>query len=141
MQDEKLQDPGIPASTPTLKKLDNFWYHYKWHTLAALFVLAVLVIGIGLVIGAFAFASYAVFHDCYISLNEKAIRTKIILLVLGVINLILGLISLYHQDLVENGRLTTRILPLLTGSLLLAIILEILIKERLDKRECLDEES
>ena len=46
MQDEKLQDPGIPASTPILKKLDNFWYHYKWHTLAALFVLAVLVIGI-----------------------------------------------------------------------------------------------
>ena len=96
---------------------------------------------IGLVIGAFAFASYAVFHECYISLNEKSIRTKIILLVLGVINLMLGLISLYHQDLVENGRLTTRILPLLTGLLLLAIILEILIKERLDKRECLDEES
>ena len=26
------------------KWLDNFWYHYKWHTIAVIFVLAVAIV-------------------------------------------------------------------------------------------------
>ncbi|MBR5314827.1 MAG: hypothetical protein IKU45_05400, partial [Clostridia bacterium] len=31
----------------TLKWLDNFWYHYKWHVIIGLFVIVFLVVAIG----------------------------------------------------------------------------------------------
>lgn len=34
----------VKMSSPVLKKLDNFWYHYKWHTLIALFAILITVI-------------------------------------------------------------------------------------------------
>lgn len=39
---EKLGD--VKISSPTLTKLENFWYHYKWHTIAAVFTLVVVII-------------------------------------------------------------------------------------------------
>lgn len=33
--------------SPFLTWLDNFWYHYKWHTLIALFLAVVIIVGIG----------------------------------------------------------------------------------------------
>ena len=39
---EKLGD--VKISSPILTKLENFWYHYKWHTIAAVFVLVVAII-------------------------------------------------------------------------------------------------
>ena len=39
---EKLGD--VKISSPTLTKLENFWYHYKWHTIAAVFALVVVII-------------------------------------------------------------------------------------------------
>ena len=40
---EKISGEIIP-SYPLLKKLENFWYHYKWHTIAAVTVIAILVV-------------------------------------------------------------------------------------------------
>ena len=39
---EKLGD--VKISSPLLTKIENFWYHYKWHTIAAIFTLVVLII-------------------------------------------------------------------------------------------------
>ena len=39
---EKMGD--VKMSSPFLSWLENFWYHYKWHTIAALFVLLVTVV-------------------------------------------------------------------------------------------------
>jgi hypothetical protein len=35
---------GGEISSPFLKKLDNFWYHYKWHSLIALFFVLVFTV-------------------------------------------------------------------------------------------------
>ncbi len=41
---EKLPSGEVRITSPFLKKLDNYWYHYKWHTVAALvLVVAILV--------------------------------------------------------------------------------------------------
>lgn len=41
---EKIPSGEVRLSSPLLKKLDNYWYHYKWHTIVALvLVVAVLV--------------------------------------------------------------------------------------------------
>ena len=42
--DEKIDAGDIKVTTKFTKKLENFWYHYKWHTIAALFVTVVAVI-------------------------------------------------------------------------------------------------
>lgn len=41
---EKYGDAEIRGNSPLWKRLDNFWYHYKWHTLIALFAIFVVVI-------------------------------------------------------------------------------------------------
>ncbi len=43
MEKEKQYGDG-KISSPFLKKLDNYWYHYKWHTIIALFLVVVILI-------------------------------------------------------------------------------------------------
>ena len=38
---EKMGD--VKMSSPFLTRLENFWYHYKWHTIAAITAIAILV--------------------------------------------------------------------------------------------------
>lgn len=44
MHDEKLPQGEIRVNTPFLKKAENFFYHYKWHTIIGLFLVVVLLI-------------------------------------------------------------------------------------------------
>lgn len=44
MKDDKLQAGDITPRSPFLKKLDNFFYHYKWHTVVAVFLVIVILI-------------------------------------------------------------------------------------------------
>ena len=44
MEDKNRIEGDVEISSPLMKKLENFWYHYKIHTLAALFAVVVLTI-------------------------------------------------------------------------------------------------
>lgn len=45
MEDKNEKISGdVTLTSPLLKKLENFWYHYKWHTIAAALVIAILVV-------------------------------------------------------------------------------------------------
>ena len=93
-------------------------------------------------LGAFSFATHAIFSDCYISTNERPIRKKIIFAVIGIVNIAVSIINIFRGELIENGILSVKAINLLCGLLMLVLVCEILIKERLDvKREKLDEES
>ena len=41
---EKLEAPEIRSDSKFLKWLDNYWYHYKWHTLIVAFFLLLLTV-------------------------------------------------------------------------------------------------
>ena len=41
---EEKYEGDIKIRTPLTERLENFWYHYKWHTIFAVFALAVLSI-------------------------------------------------------------------------------------------------
>ena len=43
-REKEWQDTDIKVSSPFLSRLDNFWYHYKWHTIVGVFILAVILI-------------------------------------------------------------------------------------------------
>lgn len=42
--EEKYEGGDIVIRSPFMKKLENFWYHYKWHSLIALFAVVVVVV-------------------------------------------------------------------------------------------------
>ena len=44
MNNEKKPQGELHLRSPFLKKLDNFFYHYKWHTVAALFLAIVIIV-------------------------------------------------------------------------------------------------
>ena len=42
--EEKYEGGEIAIQSPWMKKIENFWYHYKWHSLIALFLVLTVVI-------------------------------------------------------------------------------------------------
>lgn len=42
--DEKYKYNDVSIKSPIVTKLENFWYHYKWHSIVAAFLVVVLVI-------------------------------------------------------------------------------------------------
>lgn len=44
MNDEKLNGEELHMRSPFLKKLDNFFYHYKWHSIVALFLAIIMIV-------------------------------------------------------------------------------------------------
>lgn len=48
VDEEELKPDPKPEGPKTPKgKWENYWYHYKWHTIGALFIVVVLAITIG----------------------------------------------------------------------------------------------
>lgn len=43
VENEKYEG-DVKLKSPFLEKLDNFWYHYKWHTIVAIFIIFMGVI-------------------------------------------------------------------------------------------------
>ncbi len=43
---DKLEAGDIKAASPVLRRLDNFWYHYKWTVIVVVFFVTVAVVGI-----------------------------------------------------------------------------------------------
>ena len=46
MKDERTPTGEIRLRSPLLKKLDNFFYHYKWHTIIALFLAVAILLAL-----------------------------------------------------------------------------------------------
>ena len=42
--DEKYKYGDVSIKSPIVTKLENFWYHYKWHSIIAAFLVVVLII-------------------------------------------------------------------------------------------------
>ena len=43
--DKNIEGVGeVQAPTTVKEKAENFWYHYKWHSIVALFLVITLVI-------------------------------------------------------------------------------------------------
>lgn len=41
---EKISEGEVKIKSPILSWLDNFWYHYKWHTIVACFLIVTITI-------------------------------------------------------------------------------------------------
>ena len=61
------------------EKLDNFWYYYKWHTIAALFAIAIIGIGVNDAVRARSIELFAAYYgDTELSEEEISTATAIL---------------------------------------------------------------
>lgn len=95
---------------------------------------SVLIFG-GILLSVLVYVVYCIFHDAYVSLNENANRLMIVFVVLGVVNILIGIMHILHGTMVENKILTFHCINLLCGILLLAIAVVLFVHTRLQTRE------
>lgn len=44
MENKENFEGDIKIKSPLMEKIDNFWYHYKWHTIAGVFAVIVIIV-------------------------------------------------------------------------------------------------
>ena len=91
--------------------------------------------GCGFFLGILVYAVYGVWHECYFALNQKTRTVLISFAFIGIFNLVLGLDSLLSGTIIENGRLSFRVLNLMCAALFLILALTIVAKKVRDSRE------
>ena len=85
------------------KKFENFWYYYKWHTVLAVFIIAVLIVGT-------AQCSTKRENDYLIMLGFKRYVPE------KVINSMCDYIEKYGEDINEDGEVIVQIMDVSTYS-------------------------
>ena len=90
---------------------------------------------IAIVIGVIVQFSYAIFHDAYIGLNTNMKKYTIFMVIVGIINLLGGIMPLIHGEFLVDGHFDTSFINLLCSVMLLILAGELAVKQILDKKE------
>lgn len=83
----------------------------------------------GVLLGILVYMVYCIWHESYFALNQNMRSVMIALGLIGLSNFLIGLCNLFNGTLVENGRLTFRIMNLLCSFLFFALFLTMLLKK------------
>ncbi|MCR5692172.1 MAG: hypothetical protein K6G62_08125 [Eubacterium sp.] len=86
-------------------------------------------------LGVLVQVSYSIWNDCYMGLNSNSKRFTIIFLVMGIAYFIFGIREIIQNGMVENGLASQSLTTLFASIFILLIVVQILIKGALDKRE------
>ena len=103
----ELQSPEIKS--PFLKWLDNFWYHYKWHTLIAVFFVVLITVSTAQMCKKNSYDIYIMYagqHDV-----ERTSDTGI-----TEYETLLGGLNKYAKDYDGDGKVSVSFLPLFLPS-------------------------
>ena len=96
----------------------------------------------GILLGILVYMVYCVWHESYFALNQNMRSCMFAFGIIGLSNFLIGLINLIDGTLVENGRLTVRIVNPLCSFLFFALFLTSLLKKIVSsKGESADEEN
>lgn len=85
-------------------------------------------------IGIAVYATYGIWNDCYFSLNENRSKVMFVFAVIGMCNLLLGVMNLLNGKGIENGVLNYRCINLFCGLLFVEIFIAMLMR-RFKKEE------
>lgn len=83
----------------------------------------------GVLLGILVYMVYCIWHESYFALNQNMRSGMFAFGMIGLSNFLIGLINLLDGNLVENGRLTFRIVNPLCSLLLFALFLTMLLKK------------
>lgn len=100
-----------------------------------------LVYFIPLCVGLPVHVMYCVWNNAYVELNLNVKAWIRVMLVIGLFNLLLGGYRLVEGTLVEDGVLQANVINLYLGILVMVIIIELLIKNAIDRKEAEEDEE
>ena len=96
----------------------------------------------GILLGILVYMVYCIWHESYFALNQNMRSIMIAFGLIGLSNFLIGLCNLFNGTLMENGRLTFRIMNLLCSFLFFALFLTMLLKKIVSsKGDSADEED
>ena len=83
----------------------------------------------GVLLGILVYMVYCIWHESYFALNQNMRSVMIAFGLIGLSNFLIGLFNLLNGTLVENGRLTFRVMNLLCSFLFFVLFLTSLLKK------------
>ena len=93
----------------------------------------ILFFGVLLSLGVYVI--YCIWKEAYIALNETVQKVNIAFVIIGIINVFVGVMHCIHGNMIENGILTFRCINLVCGIFLLVLAIVIGSVELAKKRE------
>lgn len=95
--------------------------------------------GVGILIGAIlslcVWGGYCIWNGAYMKQNETPKTLYLLFGVLGLSNIMTGAVNLHTRGLLEDGRLSYRVLNLLCGIMFLVFFVLFAIRSQMDERE------
>ena len=84
---------------------------------------------------------YCIWHESYFALNQKTNTVMISFVVIGLVNLLIGLINLANGNVIKNGRLSFAVLNLIAAVLFIVLFLTLLLRKIVKGSENADAEE
>ena len=124
-------------------------YKYAFWTLAAFECLMCMITGFGvslhadmftlhlsgIMIAAFVHATYSVWNDAYIGLNTNSRRFIICVILIALVNLLSAAMAIISGNIVKDGVLQPPFTNLLCALVFMAVGVELIIKNRIEKND------
>ena len=109
---------------------------------AGIFPVAALTRGFFIIfVGIIVQVSYSIFNDAYYGINTNKKRFMIVCIIAGLCNLLGVIGSIKGGNFIEDGVLTDAGTNLLCVILMFTVAVELLIKDRIDSKKSIEEES
>lgn len=89
---------------------------------------------LGVLVGLMVFVTYSIWNDAYYALNENKKQVNTFLIVIGILNLGIGISHLFDGTAIVNGKLAVGSINLICGILLIYVFIVNIIKFLVDKR-------
>lgn len=87
-----------------------------------------------IVVGVGVYAGYCILKDGYFALNENKKAVIVLFVVVGILNLLSGVHSMWDGSIIENGMINENAINLLCAMLFLGIFIVLMIKRMITKR-------
>ncbi len=95
----------------------------------------------GVAMGMFTYASYCIWKEGYVSLNQNPRKVCIVLGLIGAINLVFGVLSIRDGKMVQDGMLTFHSVNLIAGIVCMLLLFQLWLKQYMDTHKEQDEED
>lgn len=94
-----------------------------------------VILFFGVLLSLSVYVIYCIWKEAYIALNETVKKVNIAFVIIGIVNVFIGVMHCIHGSMIEDGILTFRCINLLCGIFLLLVAIVIGIVELAKKRE------
>ncbi|MGN0431976.1 MAG: hypothetical protein ACI4EQ_06420 [Lachnospiraceae bacterium] len=94
-----------------------------------------VVLFFGILLSTFVYVIYCIWKEAYISLNENVKKVNIAFVIIGIVNIFIGVMHCMQGDMIEDGILTFRCMNLMCGIFILIVAIIIGCVELAKKRE------